>query len=136
LRHGNQGAYVLAEGELFREADADQGCALFGRLGTAAPHVHRIAYATSGGISCTGLVPSRDEDQVGLGVAAVLASDEAQPTPPDTEVPAEVTFEAAYRSVIMPWLALQLDLQMILNPGLSRERDDVLAVGTRTEIVF
>jgi porin len=49
---------------------------------------------------------------------------------------AEVAIELSYRAQITPWLALQPDLQYIVNPGFDGSVDDALAIGVRAEIAF
>ena len=37
---------------------------------------------------------------------------------------------------VPPWLAIQPDIQYVINPGTSKSVDDALVIGTRFEIVI
>ncbi|MDQ6988157.1 MAG: carbohydrate porin [Mariprofundaceae bacterium] len=58
------------------------------------------------GLHMHGLIPGRDEDDMGIAVARA-----------DTRTAAESTIELTYRMTVAPWLALQSLFQWIINPG-------------------
>lgn len=138
--HGGRGAYLLGEGTLFRERDDPaQGLAAFARCGFADDRVHVFGWYAGGGLVYTGLIPGRDEDQFGLGVAAAIAGSSyrrAEREAGNRVRGEEVAIEATYRIAIFPWLAIQPDLQYVVNPGLAADREDAIAVGVRSELSF
>jgi porin len=132
--------YALAEGQVFREEDdPQQGLAVFGRLGCADHRVNQFAAYTGAGVVYTGLLPGREEDQIGLAVAAAHNGDdfkEAQQLGAVAITPRETIFELTYRGQISPWLAAQPDLQYVINPSSDPSVKNALAVGARLEIIF
>ena len=79
-----------------------------------------------GGIVYKGLIPGRDEDVLGAGVAwAKLNRSGALQ---------ETAVELFYKARITPWMSLQPDVQYIASPsGIHR---DALAVGLRFEVML
>lgn len=139
LQHKDEsvGLYALAEGTLLRTGEyALNG---FIRLGFADAHVHQIARYQGAGLVWSGplFAGSEREEQLGLAVASInngntfrrvqaeLGSDfERQ----------ETAFELTYRVQALPWLALQPDIQYIINPGTDPALDDAWVVGLRFEL--
>lgn len=134
-RHdGNAGYYLIAEGQLYREDDAQQGLSVFWRQGSANAHFNEFQHYTGIGASYTGLLPQRGEDVLGLALAEVSASrffvaaQAAQDLGTDAR---ERIYELTYRAMINDWLTLQPDVQYIQNPGLDSTLADTWAVGLR-----
>jgi len=50
--------------------------------------------------------------------------------------PHETTVELTYRARLTPWLALQPDVQYVINPGFRPELDDALVIGVRVELTL
>ena len=135
---GRPGLYVLAEGIVAREDDPGQGLALFARAGWADPGVHRFNAYTGAGLVYTGLLPGRDADQVGLGVAAAhngsayrRAEAAGGRGVTDTEVVVELTYRNARGA-----FALQPDHQYVVHPDTDPTAADVLLGGLRVEVGF
>ena len=67
--HGdNWGLYFAADRMLWREQD-EQGLGLFYRVGGSPHNRNQFEWAMDGGLSYQGLLPGRDDDIAGLGVA-------------------------------------------------------------------
>ncbi len=139
-RDGNFGVYALGEYTAFREAeDKDQGLALFARFGFANPHINQLQYYFGSGLAYTGAIPTRDEDKIGIAVAAAFNGQEFYDVQKQAGArvdQAEVDVELSYRAQITPWFALQPDIQWIRNPGTDPALKDAFLLGSRWELSF
>ena len=69
-RKNNQGAYLLGEYTVYREAtDPRQGLAVFARYGIANSDINQVGSFFGAGMVYTGLFPGRGADRLGLAVA-------------------------------------------------------------------
>ena len=112
------------------DEEANQGLAIFAgyypRFPGSQLSLESIGDSFVGGLTYTGLLPCRDEDVFGTGVAW-------------TELfrggtNEETVFEIFYKARITSHLAIQPDLQYIVTPsGIYR---DALAVGLRFEVAL
>jgi porin len=140
MRDGNKGIYAFMEQQIIREKeDPDQGLALFIRLGWANPNFNDISVYTGGGLVYTGLIPTREQDQVGFAVAAVHVGNKFKQANYEAETPVkdeEVNLEFTYRIQVMPWFALQPNFQYVINPGLNPLLQDAWVIGSRWEFSF
>jgi porin len=135
LRRDSQGAYFLTEHSLYMEpGHPAQGLSGFFRIGFASADINRVDWTSSAGLRYHGLIPGRDDDIAGLAVTINHASDKFQVLH-NTES-RETDFELTYRAQIKPWLALQPDLQLIMDPGMSASIGDAWVLGLRTEVAF
>ena len=139
-KDGNDGFYFLAEQKIFSEAlDPEQGLSVFARYGTAEDDFNQFkSYLGLGGVY-TGLIPGRDEDQVGFAIAsAENGSPYKQALAADGSFAEsrETSLELTYRAQVTPWLALQPNIQYVINPGTDPALEDALVVGLRAEIAL
>ena len=138
-RHGTYGFYGIAERRVYKEPDDPlQGLTLFGQVGFADPRVNRIASYQGGGAVYTGLIPGRDKDQIGFGVAAAHNSGQYESAQRNAGIPvtnAEITLEFTYAALLTedPELALQPDIQYVINPGTNPSLKNALVIGVRIE---
>ncbi len=136
---GSYGIYVLAERTLYREPGGDQGLTVFGRAGVARARVNRFAAYTGGGAVYAGIIPGRPHDECGVAVAVAFNSSAyrdlmaLQGSRPDA---AETAVELTYRAQLLSWLALQPDVQYVVNPGTVPGRPNAWVVGLRGEVAF
>ena len=77
-----------------------------------------------------GAIPERDDDILGLGAFTVFFSDEA-----GHKKHAETSVELYYKAQVAGWMAIQPDIQYIINPGGTGSRN-ALAIGGRLEFDF
>ncbi len=139
LRHdGNDGFYLLAEQKVFsKQADPDQGLSVFARYGRAEDEINQFDSYFGFGGSYTGLIPGRDEDQLGFAFAMAQNGDpfkQAQASAGSPVDDREIILELTYRAQVTPWLALQPDIQYVFNPGTDPTLSDSLVVGLRFEV--
>jgi porin len=153
-RHGNQGVYALGERVVYREPvedaaeghpgrprrdlyeSSDQGLSVFLRFGVADEDLNQFSHYIGVGGVYTGLIPGRDEDQLGIAAAIARNGDSFKDSLRAAGDPArdqEVSIELTYHLHVTPWLALQPDVQYIVDPGAGAggDLDDALAVGLR-----
>ncbi len=136
----NRGLYFVVEQSIYRESeDRSQGLTLFGRYGIAEGVINQLASYLGGGAVYQGLLPGRGEDQLGFAVATAYNSSpfrDAMQQAGHTFDHSEVVLELTYRTSITPWLAIQPDVQYIINPGTDPTIGNALVVGTRLEFSF
>lgn len=139
-RHNNQGVYAIAEGALYHEpADATQGLAVFGRYGVTNADINTLRAYLGAGMVYTGLFPGRPHDRLGLAVADARTGDKFRRAMQSAGTPAtagEIAVELSYRAELNDWLAMQPDLQYILDPGADPTLDNVLMLGLRVEVAL
>jgi porin len=132
-RAHNQGAYILFDKPLMENLSG------FMRLGVANGDVSNFDFGWSTGLVLTSFIPGREEGQLGLAVSGTHNSDKfkqsviADGNETDTN---ETQVELTYRDQILPWLAVQPDIQYTHNPGTDPTLDDSWAGGLRVEISF
>ena len=131
---GNHGIYLAFDQLLVKErvepGDA-QGLAAFAQFGWAPGDRNALAYYAGGGLIYTGALPGRNEDVLGVGVAHIRFSDRVEQLDGRTH---ETAVELFYKAHLTPWLSLQPDLQVVLNPG--GKYDDAVTAGLRFEADF
>jgi len=131
------GLYALAEGTLLRVGEHSMNG--FIRLGFADAHVHQIARYQGAGLVWSGplLAESEREEQLGIAVAIITNGNpfrRVQSELGSTFEQHETAVELTYRVQATPWLALQPDVQYIVNPGTDPTLDDAWVVGLRFEL--
>ena len=127
---GNYGFYAIAEQTVYRETmNGSQGLTLWAS-GTLAPdeEINTFPYFLSGGMLYEGLIPGRDEDVAAFGAAYGILSRDIEGQ--DFEIALEWTY--VYR--LYPWLALQPDVQWIINPGGTGDIPDALVAGVQISL--
>jgi porin len=144
LHAGNHGVYVVAEQMLWREpgtpADDGQGLTFFARTGFAPGDRNRFTQTADAGLSLTGLLPGRDADTCGLGVAWVRLGQPFRQAERATGAAVvsdyELVVEASYDCALSERWHLIPDLQWIRHPGGSPILPDALVLGLRTRLTF
>ncbi|MGZ8939170.1 MAG: carbohydrate porin [Limisphaerales bacterium] len=141
----NFGVYAAVEQMLWRE-EADQGVYGFARAGANPEDRSFFELVVDGGVVWQGLIPTRDEDLLGLGaVYARLSKDIRRAEMLDAATNGtvyekfsthETVFEAFYTVQLAQWWTLQPDVQWIIHPGGSGSGTDAVVVALRTSIVF
>ena len=117
----------------------EQGLSGFLRVALAPEDRNFVNFYFDVGLTYQGLLPMRDEDALGVafGYAQIsggardgLRGEGLRP------MGGEMVLEATYRIQLNPWLAVQPDLQYVINPGGTRSLGDALLVGFRGEVTF
>jgi porin len=131
------GGYALIEGPI---ATVGTGTIRgFARLGFADPDAHDIAQFSGAGLVYSGPILGSEKQQEQLGMAVGLIRN-SEPFRLDQAAAGsavdrhEAAIELTYRVQATPWLALQPDVQYIINPGTNPALKNALAVGLRLEV--
>lgn len=139
-QHHNQGAYIIGQHQLYTPKGGEgKGLAGFIRFGAADQDVNQFDYAWSTGFVYTGLIPSRDEGKLGIAVAGAHTAKKFKQAAADEGVALksqETAFELTYSDKLTPWLAVQPNVQYIVNPGTASDVDNALVVGARFTVNF
>jgi porin len=131
----NRGAYLSLEKAFSREEDdASQGLTGYLRTGVADGRVNPLETFVGAGLIYTGPFDGRDEDQIGLGINAGFASEDFLDSGQFDRH--ETALELTYKFVVNENLAIQPDLQYIINPGFDPALDNALVLGLRAHVRF
>jgi porin len=141
VRHrGSRGFYIVADGTVYQDVqDPGRQVASFGQFGIGDPRVSRFAYYTGGGLTFVGFIPRRDQDEFGFAVAAAHNGSQfmkAQRKQGIHDKRSEVTLELTYLAQFGSHLAVQPDLQLVINPNTDPRIKNALAFILRFEISF
>lgn len=150
MHAGSFGVYGSVEHMLWREpvdeVESTQGLGAFVRAGGSPDDRAAFDFVADCGLHYTGLLPGRDEDQIGLGLIYASVSPEIRRSERDDRningalISAlsdhEMVIEATYHLVLRPWWSIQPDVQWIHHPGGSGAISDAWLLGLRTSITF
>jgi len=153
--HYNGGVYFNIDQKLWREMlDSDEGLGAYCRIAPWLPQdINPADLYVAGGLVYQGILPSRDQDVVGVAVAYVEISDRLRGLQSDANtiveaggIPTtleygplpdyEMALEVTYKVVLAPWWTIQPDFQYIFHPGGSPALKDAIVLGVRTTISF
>jgi porin len=116
-----------------------QGLGWFGRIAFAPEDRNFLNFYFDTGFTYQGLLPTRDNDVIGIAFAFAQPGATARRSLVDegsVGVGAEMVLEATYQAQITPWLIIQPDLQFIIHPGGTRDFGNAFVVGARAAITF
>ena len=108
---------------------------MFGRYGYAHGDVNAVSHFWSTGAQYLGLVPTRDEDVLGFGVAQSIMSKDLREEV-NSLADRETVYELYYAIKVTPWCVISPDVQLVTNPGGNKDARDALIGGVRVKIVF
>jgi hypothetical protein len=103
---------------------------LFARLGYSDQNAYDVDWFWSAGANLKGIIPSRDKDDLGVGVAGLLGT-----VGPDNDG-TELHTEAYYRITLSENFALTPDLQYVAYPQGNSHNDGVFVAMLRFEAAF
>lgn len=130
------GIYVVLDQVFWREDPSDdeseQGIAGFFQYGYADPDLSSVEHHIGLGVTWAGLIDTRDDDILGLGLTTAILSDEAGSGFTDDH---ETAIELFYRLQLTPFMSIKPDLQYIANPG-GAGADDAFVATARLEVLF
>jgi porin len=129
--NNNHGVYMGAEQMIIKESrdkDDDQGLGVFGQYGWALEDRNEVPNYVGAGIVYKGLVPHRDDDITGIGMAKATFS------PYLEGYGAETAIEFFHKIHVSPYINIQPDIQFIAHPG--GQHPDALAVGVCFQAVL
>ncbi len=135
----NWGAYIFASSDLYSTENDNKlsGWIRYGFADNTSINFLKSYFGT--GLVYTGLFPARPEDEIGFAIASAFIGDEAKNAARAAGEPvsnAETSIELTYRAQLTDWLAIQPDIQYVLNPGVTGGLSDALVVGVRFEMAL
>lgn len=135
-RRGSSGIYLIADQSLWRDRPGGSRVLdAFAQLGIGDSRVNRVGRYLGAGLTLSAPLPRREQDQVGLAVAAALLGSHYKATlPSTTRAAAETTIELTYAAQLAGWIAVQPDLQYVIFPGGRRATGNALVPGLRVAI--
>jgi porin len=136
--HGSGGLYALGDWTIYQDAeDTDRQVSLFGQLGIGDRRVNRFAYYTGGGLAFSGFIPPRKQDEFGIAVAGARNGTpfiDAQRDQGIAQRRSEVTIELTYLAQFGAHVAVQPDLQFVINPNTDPRIKNAVAFILRFEL--
>jgi porin len=132
----NRGLYAAFEEPILSRGDgAPFDLAMSLRVGVANDDINPLSSFAGAVLVATGLIEARPDDRFGVGIAIANAGSKFRSTIGE---PArrEINLELTYRAQLTEWLALQPDLQWMIDPGADKAVDDVFAAGLRFEFAW
>lgn len=130
------GVYVSCDQMLMRENDDpedSQGAGAFFRWGYANSDLNDIGNFWSIGVQYQGLIESRDDDVLGIGMAQGIFSD--LPGAGFTD-DTETAYEVYYNAVVNDYMTLSPSLQYVVDPGGADGGTDAVVLGLRAVVAF
>jgi porin len=148
---GNWALYASLEGSLYRSGGGGE-LSGFARIGGSPGDRNLIPFYAEAGLAYKGLIPGRENDNLGVSIDYAHISNRASRLDQDTRFFTgnplfpirnhEMALELTYQTQVTPWLLVQPDVQYIINPGghvLNADgsvRRNALVFGLRSAITF
>lgn len=130
---------AVADAKGNKLAPSSQGLGWFGRIAFEPQNRNFVGFYFDTGLVYTGLIPTRDADQLGIGFGYAQLTNGARGTQNLEGSPnsgSEMVLEFTYQAVITPWLSIQPNAQFIINPGGNQDLDNAFVIGGRASITF
>ena len=113
----------------------DKGLGIFAYIGLAPRNSSVINFYIDGGLNYKGLIPTRDNDVLGVGFAYGHLHNNPQGSDGSSNPGYEMVFEATYQIMLTPWLSLQPDVQYVIQKS-SADIPNALVPGTHATVSF
>ncbi|MFZ4116344.1 MAG: carbohydrate porin [Chthoniobacterales bacterium] len=118
----------------------DKGLGIFNRVAFEPGDRNILNFYCDTGLNYRGLIPTRDQDLLGLAFAYGLLSNDGINTIQQSQgtAPANTTYdiELTYQAQLTPWLAIQPDVQYIIHPGTMQSYPNAFVIGIRASVTF
>ena len=138
--HGSSGAYAIADHLLFQsETDSAERVSVFLQAGLGDGRVDRFGAYLGAGIAATALLPGRDNDQAGFGAALARNGTHYRAAQQQRNTPAtksEIALETTYLAQLTDCLALQPDVQYVIDPNTNPALGNALVLQLEAELSF
>ncbi|HEU4563889.1 MAG TPA: carbohydrate porin [Gemmatimonadaceae bacterium] len=138
VRHrGSAGLYLLGDATVWSAGEGrPQALTAFAQLGVGDARVEQVRGYVGGGLTFSALFPGREDDAIGLGVAAALNGSHFERAQEAIGIPAagETAVELTYLAEFGDWLAIQPDAQLVVHPGGTRATRNALVFGLRVAV--
>jgi porin len=140
----NYGMYFLFD-QMLIPGEGNKGLGAFFQVGGAPGNRNEVDFYVGGGVHYQGIIPSKEDDVLGLAVAHASisgnlrdAEDVAEPDGSTFHIKDkhETAIELTYKTQITPWLTIQPGVQTVFNPGADAGLDDAVISILRFQINF
>jgi porin len=112
----------------------DKGLGIFTHIGFAPRNSSVINFYVEGGLNYKGLIPTRDNDVLGVGFAYGHLNN--NPQGDGSSNPGyEMVLETTYQIELTPWLSLQPDVQYVIHPS-GTDIPNAFVLGARATVSF
>jgi len=131
----SSGIYILGDRTIYEHGS--RRLAAFGQLGVGDARADRFARYIGTGIVMAAPFRGRDQDELGLAVAAARDSRQynlQQSALGTSMLKGETTLECTYLTPLTPHVAVQPDLQYVVHPSADRSRKNALVMLLHFEI--
>jgi len=136
-RYGNYNIYVMIDQALAHNAAGNPTVGAFARFSISPQKDRNVAFVYGdAGLNVFAPIAARPNDVVGLAVGILRASghEETSPGVPSALPRGEAVLELTYQAALTPWLTLQPDLQLLLDPVFSQS--DAFVAGIHAIALF
>jgi porin len=112
----------------------DKGLGIFTHIGLAPRNSSVINFYVESGLNYKGLIPTRDNDLLGVGFAYGHLNN--NPQGDGSSNPGyEMVLETTYQIELTPWLSLQPDVQYVIHPS-GTDIPNAFVLGARATVSF
>jgi porin len=136
---GDDVGFYIGLDQLVWKENADpkdeQGLGVFAKYGYAHGDINLLEHVWSTGFQYQGLIPARDNDVLGFGVGQGIVSRDFR-NELNGRADRETVYELYYAIEIFPWLVFTPDMQLVTNPGGTKDGRDAWVAGFRFRVNF
>jgi len=134
IRHSdNYGIYFIAD-QMLIPGEGKRGLGAFLQVGGVPDDRNEVDLYLGGGLHYQGIIPSREDDILGLAIAHASISEDLRDV--EEKDHHETAVELTYKTQIFPWLVIQPGVQTIFNPGADISLDNAVVSILRFQINF
>jgi porin len=134
LQHdGNYGLYFIAD-QMLIPGEGKKGLGAFFQIGGVPDDRNEVDFYVGGGIHYQGIIPTRENDILGLAVAHASISKDLRDV--ENRDSHETAVELTYRAQVLPWFAIQPGVQTIFNPSADSSLGNAVVSIVRFQINF
>ena len=131
----SRGIYAVLEHDLLGTPGGPGNMTGFLRIGFSDGKTTPFSAGWQAGVLVTHVLESRPASAFSLGAASAILSDHYRVGAPSL-LDAETVIEATYSDEIVPGVAIQPDVQYIVNTGADRSIEDALVLGLRLIVAW
>ena len=135
----SHGIYASVKTDLTGQAEQPGHWRAFARAGWSDGRTTPFAGGFQVGVTGRGIVPTRPDSQLSIGVASADLSTpyrRANPAGEPALAGSEGTVELTYRAQLLPFLTIQPDVQYVRRPGGLRDAEDAIILGLRAIVAW
>ncbi len=135
-RRGSSGAYIIADQSVWSASDGTRRLFAFTQVGLGDSRVNRIGRYMGAGLTLTGPLPRREQDQLGFAIADAFLGSHYRRAMLANRSAAETTLELTYLAQLGNSLAVQGDVELVINPGALHSFRNALVPGLRFALSY